>query len=581
MIDRGVTEKLLEGTTKYYGKELDAETLEIYNAFLRHVRFLMVNKVADQTEATHELLTHFGEHYRRQQQAESALRFEDITFLLSQSGTSDDDRTTFRLDASIDHLLLDEFQDTSLAQWRVLRPIAQRVATGRNSTFFCVGDTKQAIYGWRGGLAELFDAVTEELPGLEEVSLDTSYRSSQPVIDVVNQVFSRLDRHDNLDEYGNAVLAWQKRFNPHSTSKTELPGFVTLETCERLDYDPDDPNEDIREAAAEAFYDFAAAKIAEIYRRSPGMTIGVLTRTNDAVGKLIFRLRAADVPASEEGGNPLTDSAAVELLLSLIRLADHPSDDGGCVSRRPFAPGGRVRISSPDSFRRTAILADRLRSELMSEGYGRTIYRWAQVLAPSCDTRDRSRLQQLVELAYAWQPQSTLRPADFLRLRGAAKGLRSHGLGGAGDERPSGQRAGVRYRDSARTRFRPLVAGAAAGARVVARAGWQATSIACAATPTSTFRSCCRNRSRQMFRCLYRRPDERGAVRDVRRHDAGHSRPAPADPPRQREREATPQNLRRPAAGRPVRRELHRGRACSSSTARADWYELERKRRSP
>src|SRR5689334_7619427 len=106
----------------------------------------------------------------------------------------------FRLDGGIRHLLLDEFQDTAPPQWRVLRPLAEGVVNGRGGTFFCVGDGKQAIYGWRGGVAEIFDCLEDQLPALAKKELAQSYRSSQPVIDSVNQVFQNLTRHSNLDQ---------------------------------------------------------------------------------------------------------------------------------------------------------------------------------------------------------------------------------------------------------------------------------------------------------------------------------------------------------------------------------------------
>ena len=58
----------------------------------------------------------------------------------------------FRLDGRISHLLLDEFQDTSLMQWKVLRPLAEEIVSDSSGerTFFCVGDVKQSIYGLAG-----------------------------------------------------------------------------------------------------------------------------------------------------------------------------------------------------------------------------------------------------------------------------------------------------------------------------------------------------------------------------------------------------------------------------------------------
>jgi ATP-dependent helicase/nuclease subunit A len=418
-ITKGLASKVLVGETTYYRKPIGDEALAIYDSLIRHAKYELVNIVASQTEATHELLTHFEQHYGRLKLAQASLRFDDITHSLASCSVSDDERVTFRLDAPIDHLLLDEFQDTSLSQWLVLRPIAQRVtgvlkATGgrgkkaaSETSFFCVGDVKQAIYGWRGGLAELFDTVEKELPGLEPKPLDTSYRSSQAVIDVVNRVFTRLDSHTNLEKYLPAVRKWQQRFNPHSTQRTELAGYVTLETGPRCD--EEDPAADV----SDALNDYVATRVADAYRRYPGMTIGVLTRTNGAVGQLIYRLRNLGIPASEEGGNPLTDSAAVELMLSLVRLADHPSDTAAAyhVARSPL--GTHFGLSA-ENYCQTALLAEQLRRELIDAGYGRALYRWCQLAAECCDERDRSRLQQLVELAYAYQAQSSLRPSDFL-----------------------------------------------------------------------------------------------------------------------------------------------------------------------
>src|SRR5690606_14616117 len=88
----------------------------------------------------------------------------------------------FRLDARVQHLMLDEFQDTSLDQWAVLDPIASEVAAHvdgfASRTFFCVGDVKQAIYGWRGGCADLLSGMVDRLslgPG-SLVTLAKSYR---------------------------------------------------------------------------------------------------------------------------------------------------------------------------------------------------------------------------------------------------------------------------------------------------------------------------------------------------------------------------------------------------------------------
>ena len=311
----------------------------------------------------------------------------------------------YRLDGRIEHLLLDEFQDTAPVQWRVLQPLAEHVTRGSGrASFFCVGDAKQAIYGWRGGVAELFEAVQSQLPGLQQQQLNTSYRSAPPIIDTVNQVFQSLDKHSNLDRAAPAVLAWKRHFPHHSTERNELPGLVVLETTAAN-----------RGRSAADSMDFAADQVSAIARRSPSHSIGILVRTNQTVGRLIAALKKRGTAASEEGGNPLTDSRPVQLVLSLIRLADHPADG---VSRFHLAQSplgaafGLDGHTDPASFR----LARNIRRQLGEDGYGAAVASWAGLLREHCSFPERARLEQLVELAYSYQPRATLRCRDFIRF---------------------------------------------------------------------------------------------------------------------------------------------------------------------
>ena len=152
-----------------------------------------MGRIADQTEATRDLLQRFDTAYQHLKARERSVRFEDVTRRLGEAALADRlEEVVYRLDGQVAHLLLDEFQDTSALQWRVLRPFAQRVVRGgEERSFFCVGNVKQAIYGWRGGVAEIFDALDDEFGGLPSRALNESFRSSPVVIDCVNKVFKR------------------------------------------------------------------------------------------------------------------------------------------------------------------------------------------------------------------------------------------------------------------------------------------------------------------------------------------------------------------------------------------------------
>jgi ATP-dependent exoDNAse (exonuclease V) beta subunit len=373
---------------------------------LKHAESILVGQLARQTEATHQLLSRFAEHYHALQLEERVLRFSDVTFRLGGAAeVIAPERLAFRLDGGIRHVLLDEFQDTAPAQWRVLRSLAQSVTSKSGNSFFCVGDAKQAIYGWRGGVAEIFDALDGELSGLAARGLNTSYRSAQPVIDAVNQVFQNLTSHPYLDKLSEPVAAWQAAFPEHSTARTMLAGHVTLTTAPAAGDD---------EEQKDVLFRFAAERICEFVEAAPRANVGVLVRTNAAVARLIYLLRELGIPASEEG--TLIDSPAVELILSLLKLADHPGDRVARFHLATSPLGEALELSSHRDDRAASRIGQRLRRQLLDDGYGATISAWAQRLAASCDQRDLNRLQQLVELAYGYQPQSTLRADDFIRL---------------------------------------------------------------------------------------------------------------------------------------------------------------------
>ena len=406
---KGLAAKILADQRQYYKKDIPDELVAAYVPLLKHAQAQIINRIADQTEATHGLLARFDDVYRRLKLRRRSLRFDDVTRLLADKLDEDElERVVYRLDARVAHLLLDEFQDTSPGQWHVLRPFAQRiVGKPKHQSFFCVGDVKQAIYGWRGGVAEIFEALEDELDGLAFDSLEKSWRSSPPVIETVNHIFQNLSANEVLARYPDAAAHWQKRFAQHSTARTELSGHCRLSVA---------PAAEEGTEQKVATWIHAAEQVAQMAHDAPGCSIGVLVRTNAAVARMIYELRRRNVDASEEGGNPLTDSPAVQLLMSLLTLADHPGDTTARfhVAGSPLAKP--VRITNHRDDRAATRFSRETRRRLVDEGYGPVLRAWTELLAPACDRRDLNRLLQLVELAYAYEPMATTRPDDFVEF---------------------------------------------------------------------------------------------------------------------------------------------------------------------
>ncbi len=388
----------------YYNVTLGAAAIAACSLILGHAQSEVVADLGRRTVSARTLLDGFDERFRALQRRRRLLRFEDVARSLGDGSVGERLEEVFlRLDGRTEHLLLDEFQDTSLTQWRVLKPFAQ-VAV-REGSLFVVGDVKQAIYGWRGGVAEIFDAVRTDFSDIAEEALQKSQRSSPVVIDLVNTVFEDIDAVKVLEEYDGAVVRWAKGFRTHTTAREEFGGYVRLCTA---------PQAEEGEKPIEVTLAYAARVIEALAASRGGCSIGVLVRTNTTVATLTDLLRSHGVTVSGEGTSPLTTSRAVEAMLALLRLADHPGDTIARyhVARSPL--GAAVGFTSHDERDAARRLSAEVRRALMADGYGASLYRWTTDVAASCDARDLRRLLKLVELGYEYDRDATLRPTDFV-----------------------------------------------------------------------------------------------------------------------------------------------------------------------
>ncbi len=122
------------------------------------------------------------------------ISFNDVTMLVYElmHGHIQSDFLYFRLDSTIEHILLDEFQDTSILQYEILHPLIREALAGHGAkeqgSFFFVGDKKQSIYRFRGGVSALFDEVAK-INGTKVKKLTTNYRSKEKIVAFVNETF--------------------------------------------------------------------------------------------------------------------------------------------------------------------------------------------------------------------------------------------------------------------------------------------------------------------------------------------------------------------------------------------------------
>lgn len=398
-IVKGLTVKCLSGEGEYYGKPIPAEIAGAYETLLAAARTELLGGLRRRAGAIRDVLTLFSQEYRTLRRAEGLMLFSEAPgFLQSLLGDLAD--AARRLDAPVDHLLLDEFQDTSDPQWSILRAFARRASQPPGSVFV-VGDVKQAIYGWRGGRAEIFERIESELPAMSREARDISYRSSPVILEAVNQVFSSLISCPALDGCSEARDRWIVHFHRHQAHK-DLPGFV--EMCETpADTDP---------------LDYAAARMAWSIARLPAnASVGVLARKNDTVARLADLLRAQGVDVSSEGAGAVADDPAVEVLLSALTLADHPGHTAAAfhVAHSPLAAPLGLPPDLPKQPAEAAAVSQHLRRQILVAGYAGVLADWAAALAPYGTERTARRLEQLLNLAGRFDALPPMRPSEFVR----------------------------------------------------------------------------------------------------------------------------------------------------------------------
>ncbi|GHP79305.1 DNA helicase [Helicobacter pylori] len=129
----------------------------------------------------------------------------------------------FRLDSKIAHILIDEFQDTSLNDYKILVPFIDEIKAGigqakwHRSVFF-VGDVKQSIYGFRGSFSSLFESVSKDF---YHDNLPFNHRSSPLIINYVNTIFKKA--------YQNSPTAYlEQKYPKASSNKHSKDGYVKV-----------------------------------------------------------------------------------------------------------------------------------------------------------------------------------------------------------------------------------------------------------------------------------------------------------------------------------------------------------------
>lgn len=275
--------------------------------------------------------------YQAAKRRAGAVDFDDLigrtVALLDQPGMGDWIR--FKLDQATSHVLIDEAQDTNIAQWRIVRALADEFFAGEGAhgeevrTLFTVGDYKQAIFGFQGTDPVNFAAAhvhfSERSAGaLETLSLTHSFRSTAPILEFVDAAVAA------LPEPGMGTES-----ETHA-SRVAGPGTVTLWPPVVAGGDPEDEEGWIDDATREVANRIARQIrdwIGTLELESKGRTLRpedimiLVKRRGELASLLVARLHAEGVPVAGVDRLRLNAPLAVQDLLAAVRFALQPDDD--------------------------------------------------------------------------------------------------------------------------------------------------------------------------------------------------------------------------------------------------------------
>ena len=337
----------------------------------------------------------------------------------------------YKLDSGIDHILVDEAQDTSQAQWDILREIASDFlageGAGRVRTFFAVGDEKQSIFSFQGAAPTMFDAVRREfeqrhfhaeLP-FASVGLHLSFRSAPPVLESVDRVFA-------VETVWRGVSAGNDQPPPHEAFHQDLPGLV--EIWAPIAPQPSPSPADWQMPLDAARRDDPAVALAERIASIIGgwLSSASSERVVDAATRRPRRIRAGDVMILVR-----SRGAFFEAMTRALRRANIPSAGADRMTLRDhiavmdLVAAGRAALREDDDLALAAVLKSPLiglDDDALLELAPRRSGTLAATLAESREPRFAAAHERIAR----WRARATLTPFDFYaRLIGVDGGRRA------------------------------------------------------------------------------------------------------------------------------------------------------------
>ncbi|QEA38296.1 DNA helicase Rep [Pistricoccus aurantiacus] len=266
------------------------------------------------------------EAYGRHLKAYNAVDFDDL-ILLPVVLLQNDPEALARWRRKIHYMLVDEYQDTNISQYLLVK-----LLMGERATFTVVGDDDQSIYAWRGARPENLVTLGEDFPSLKVIKLEQNYRSTGTILGAANTLISN---------------------NPHVYEKTLWSEMGR-----------GDPIRVVVNRHEEAEAERVAGEILtrRIKERAEWRDFAVLYRGNFQARILELKLQHYQIPYKLSGGTSFFSRNEIKDAMAYLRLLINPADDNAFlrivnVPRREIGPGTLEKLANYATQRECSLFA--------------------------------------------------------------------------------------------------------------------------------------------------------------------------------------------------------------------------------
>lgn len=272
------------------------------------------------------------------QEANRFLLCDTQTLLHSLIQDSDSPFIFEKIGTQLNHVMIDEFQDTSTIQWKNFKVLLEETMSREDAGNLIVGDVKQSIYRWRSGDWRLLNNIESEFINpkkqLDIETLDTNYRSDRNIIDFNNAFFveAAKQEYENLKEAMPEEA--QQLLNAYADVEQKVPankraqGYVEIKLLKTQE-DEDTADESTGKGKGERMMQLCLETVDKLVARGvPTNKIAILVRNNQTIQDIAeYFMNHSDYEMVSDEAFRLDASQAVQTLVTALHYLMHPNDD--------------------------------------------------------------------------------------------------------------------------------------------------------------------------------------------------------------------------------------------------------------